>query len=77
MKTALNFVHFLQYLDLNQVLKRASHPSIVVSPAAFGNGSDLGEALVEIDRVNVCKSEKGEKICVSEKDKRKLPKPSK
>ena len=50
-----------------------------MSPAAFGNGSDLGGALVEIERVNVCKpvDEEGERICVSEKDKRKLPKPTK
>ena len=49
-----------------------------MSPAAFGNGSDLGGALVEIDRVNVCKpADEGERICVSEKDKRKLPKPTK
>ena len=58
---------------------KSSTPSIVASPAAFGNGSDLGEALVGIDRVNVCKSVGGaeEKICVSHKDKRKLPRPTK
>ena len=50
--------------------------SIVASPAAFGNGTgDLGEALVEISRVNVCKA--GEKICVNVKDKQNLPKPTK
>ena len=49
-----------------------------MSPAAFGNGSDLGGALVEIERVNVCKTaDEGERICVSEKDKRRLPKPTK
>ena len=54
-------------------------PSIVVSPAAFGNGSDPSKALVGIDRVNVCKlaAGEGERICVSQKDKRKLPKPTK
>ena len=50
-----------------------------MSPAAFGNGSDLGGALVGIDRVSVCKLAAGEgvRICVSEKDTRKLPKPTK
>ena len=68
---------------LDQVSKLPIHPSlpsIVVSPAAFGNGSDLGDALVGIDRVSVCRPAAGgagEKICVSEKDKRKLPKPTK